>query len=187
MNLPSSHSLTRKMVLSALLTAFAFTSTILLSFKFGFLTYDPKDVFITFVGFCVGPLWSIMSSVVVQFLELVLISNSGPIGFLMGVIASISFCFPAALVYRKKPDLIGATCGLLLGSLLLSLSMLLLNYLITPLYLGMPREEVVVLLKATIIPFNIAKAAVNMTIILLLHNPMTRLLQKANLRTPQQP
>lgn len=182
MNHPSSQSLTRKMVLAALLTAFALISTLLLRFDFaGFLTYDPKDVFLALIGFFVGPLWSMMSSLVVQFLELVLVSKAGPIGFIMGGIASISFCVPAAIVYRKKPSMVGATIGLLLGSILLSANMLILNYFITQLYLQIPREEVVGLFASTIIPFNLVKAAVNTTLILLLHPPVTRALKKANL------
>lgn len=184
MNYQSSQSITRKMVLTALLTAFAFTSTVLLSFKFGFLTYDPKDVFITMVGFFVGPLWSMGSSLVVQFLEMILISNSGPIGFIMGLIASVSFCVPAAIIYRKKPGLIGASIGLFLGSIMLSAVMLIFNYLITPLYLGVPREEVPGLFKTTIIPFNLAKAGVNTALVLLLHTPITRALKKANSLPP---
>ena len=67
-----------------------------------FLKYDPKDAIIVIAGFAIGPMASLIISVIVAFLELITISSTGFIGFAMNIIASASFACIAALVYKFK-------------------------------------------------------------------------------------
>ena len=62
--------------------------------------------------------------------------------------------------------------------------MLLWNYLITPLYMGMPREAVAGMLLPIFFPFNLAKGGMNMAVTLLLYKPVVTALRKANLVPP---
>ena len=63
-----------------------------------FLKYEPKDVIITICGLIYGPLSSFVVSVIVSFIEMISVSETGVIGFLMNVISTCTFSCTAALV-----------------------------------------------------------------------------------------
>ena len=83
-------------------------------------------------------------SIVVAVVEMFTVSDTGPIGCIMNVLATCAFCCTAAFVYKKFHTRKGAVIGLALGTVCLTVVMLLWNYLITPIYMGMDREEIVV-------------------------------------------
>ena len=72
-----------------------------------FLKYDPKDIVIVLGGFIYGPMTSALISLIVSFIEMVTISSDGILGFIMNVIAGVSFSCPAAFIYKAHP------CGIL--------------------------------------------------------------------------
>ena len=60
--------------------------------------------------------------------------------------------------------------------------MLLWNYLITPIYMNMDREEVVVpMLIPVFLPFNLVKGGLNMALTLVIYKPVVTALRKARL------
>ena len=59
--------------------------------------------------------------------------------------------------------------------------MLLWNYLITPIYQGMPREKIVPMLPTLFLPFNLVKGGLNMAAALLLYKPVVGALRTAKL------
>lgn len=126
-----------------------------------FLKYDPKDVIITLGGLIWGPLTSCIVSVIVSVIEMLSVSETGILGCIMNIISTCSFACTAAIIYKKKHTLSGAVMGLVVGSLTMICVMLLWNYLITPLYMGYPREAVVQLLLPAFLPFNALKAGLN--------------------------
>lgn len=69
--------------------------------------------------------------------------------------------------------------GLLAGSIAMVIVMLLWNYLITPLYMGYPRETVVKLLLPAFLPFNLLKAGLNAGFTFLLYKPVISALRKS--------
>ena len=144
-----------------------------------FLEYDPKDVLFVLTGFLIGPVEGCVVVILVCLLEMVTVSTSGPIGLLMNVIASLCFVLPAAFIYRWKKTLPSAIIGLAVGVFTMTASMLLWNYLITPLYTGMPREAVAAMLPTVFLPFNLIKAGINMAITLIIYKPVSILLHKA--------
>lgn len=146
-----------------------------------FLKYEPKDVIITIAGFIFGPLSTFTISIVVSFVEMITISNDGIIGFFMNVVSTVAFAGTAAYIYKKKPNRSGAVLGLLTGTVLMTILMLMWNYLVTPIFLGYPREKVVELLLPAILPFNLIKAGINTAIVLLLYKPVMSVLLKADL------
>ena len=80
----------------------------------------------------------------------------------------------------------GAVLGLSLGIVALVAVMLLWNYLITPIYQGVPRDVVVTMLPTVFLPFNLAKGGLNMAATLLLYKPVVTALRKAHLVAPSQ-
>ena len=111
-----------------------------------FLKYDPSDVIVTLGGFIWGPMTSCIVSVIVATLEMITVSDTGILGCIMNIVQTLSFACTASVIYKKKHTLSGAVIGLASGWLITVIVMLLWNYLVTPLYMGYPREAVVELL-----------------------------------------
>ena len=86
---------------------------------------------------------------------------------------------PSALMYNKERTIRNAAIGLILGVLLMTLVMLAWNYIITPLYQGVPREAVAKMLIPVFLPFNLVKGGLNAGITMLLYKPLSRILKKA--------
>lgn len=143
-----------------------------------FLKYDPKDVVIAIGGFLYGPLSSFIVSVIVSLLEMFTVSETGIIGCIMNIISSCSFACTAAVIYKKRHTLAGAAIGLATGWIVMTTVMLLWNFLITPLYLGYPRQAVADLLLPAFLPFNLLKGGMNFVLTLLLYRPIAAALQK---------
>ena len=147
-----------------------------------FLNYEPKDVVITIGGFLLGPMASLIVSLVVSLIEMFTISTTGPIGAVMNMLSTCAFACTAAMIYKRKHTLMGAVLGLLCGSVLMIGAMLLWNYLITPLYMtGTSREAVAAMLIPVFLPFNALKAGLNSALVLVLYKPLTTALRKTKL------
>lgn len=169
-------SAVKKLVVLALLSAIGYVSMMLIQIPvIGFLKYEPKDIFIAFAGFLYGPLAAFACSVVTAVLELP-VSSTGPIGMVMNIISSAAFACTASLIYQRRRDIFGGALGLVCSVAVQTVSMLLWNYLISPLYMGISRAEIVPMLTAMFLPFNLLKAGINATLTLLLYRPFLRVL-----------
>ena len=147
-----------------------------------FLDFDFKDVVICIGGFTFGPMAAAIMSILVAFIEMITVSHTGPIGFIMNALATCAFCCTACYVYKKKHTKSGAVLGLSLGVVCLVVVMLLWNYLITPLYMtGFSRADVAAMLPTLFLPFNLVKGGMNMGVILLLYKPVVTALRRAHL------
>ena len=173
-------SKTKKITTTAMLCAIAYVMVVIGRIPVVlFLKYDPKDIIITLGGLIWGPMTSFIVSVVVSLIEMVTISENGVLGCIMNIISTCSFACTASVIYKKKRTLSGAVIGLVTGSLMMVLVMLLWNYLITPIYMGYPREAVAKLLVPAFLPFNLLKAGLNAGFTFLLYKPVTTALRKA--------
>ena len=176
---------TRQWVLMAMLSALAYLIMSLVRIPVVlFLKYEPKDVIITVGGFLMGPLASFLISLVVSLVEMVTVSDTGPIGALMNLLSTCTFACTAAVFYKKKHNLKGAVLGLALGSVTMVGTMLLWNWLVTPWYMGQPREVVESLLIPAFLPFNLLKSGLNTAFTLMLYKPLTVALRKTGLLAP---
>ncbi len=146
-----------------------------------FLKYEPKDVVITIGGFLYGPLASLAMSVVVSFIEMITISDTGWIGFAMNVLSSAAFACTAAFFYKKMHTLSGAIIGLIVGSLFMTVVMIAWNYVLTPIYMATPRSEVATMLLPVFLPFNLVKGILNAAITALLFRPLVQTLRRTGL------
>ena len=168
----------------AMLTAVAYVVMILskmLPQVVGFLQMDLKDTVICIGGFIFGPLAAAVIAIVVAVVEMFTVSDTGIIGLIMNVLATVAFCCTASFVYKKVHSKKGAVIGLALGTVCLTVVMLLWNYLITPIYMEMDRSVVAAMLPTVFLPFNLVKGGLNMAVILLLYKPVVTALRRARL------
>ena len=63
-----------------------------------FLKYEPKDVIITLCGLVYGPLSSLVVSLIVSFIEMITVSDTGIIGFIMNVLSTVAFSCTASAI-----------------------------------------------------------------------------------------
>ncbi|MBR1731692.1 MAG: ECF transporter S component, partial [Ruminococcus sp.] len=167
----------------AMLTAIAVAADMFLRLPNigGFLTYEPKDVILTIGAFIFGPVAGLVMSLVVCTIEMVTISSTGTIGLLMNFLASGAFVGVASVIYYRKKTLSRAIIGLIAGSLSMIIIMLLWNYIMTPIYMGVPREAVLEMFLPLLIPFNAIKAGLNSALVLLLYKGVVTALRKSRL------
>jgi len=173
----------RALISMAMLCALAFAADALLRIPNigGFLTYEPKDVILTIGGFIFGPVAGLLMSLVVCLLEMVTVSTTGPIGLLMNFLASGVFVGVSAVIYSRRKTLSRAIIGLLVGSVSMLVIMLLWNYIMTPIFMNVPREAVLQLFFPLLIPFNLLKAALNSSLVLFLYKGVVTALRKTRL------
>ncbi len=173
---------TKRIVTLGLMAALAFAAVALIRIPaVSFLKYEPKDVLLAITGFLFGPIDALIVTVVVSLVEMVSISTTGPIGLLMNVISSCSFVCIAAALYQKRRTLKGAVIGLGIGVVIMTATMILWNYLITPIYQGVPRSVVAGMLVPVFLPFNLVKGTLNAALTMLLYKPVVETLRKAKL------
>ena len=166
---------TRKLTTLAMLAALAIVLVALIHFPLvpaaPFLEYDPADIPILF-----GPAAGLALTAVVCVIQGVTVSAaSGPIGIIMHFLATGTFVLLAGNLYRAHRTRKAALLGLAAGTLAMTAVMCVCNLVFTPLFMGSPVGEVVKLLLPAIIPFNLAKAAINSVITYLVYKPISRL------------
>ena len=176
------NSKAKKVALTGMLCALAFALVVAIRIPVVlFLKYEAKDIIIAIGGFIFGPLTSLIISIIVSFMEMITISDTGYIGMIMNIISTCAFVCTAAFIYKKKHNITGAIIGLVCGVLLTTAAMIAWNYFLTPIYMKLPREAVAKMLIPYFLPFNLAKNSVNAAFILLIYKPVVLGLRKANL------
>ena len=173
---------TKRIVVTAMLSAVAYVVMVAIHLNLvpaaPFLTYDPKDVIIAIGGFIYGPAQVLIISVIVSFLEMITVSDTGIIGFVMQVIATLSYAGVASVIYKRLHTKKGALTALICGTISMAIIMVLWNLLLSPIYLGTDRATVVSLLVPAIIPFNTLKGVLNSVIVLLIYKPIVTALRR---------
>lgn len=174
---------TKKITTIGMLCAMAIIINLMISFPIipsvSFLKYDPKDIIIVIGGFIFGPLTSLIMSAITSVLEIVY--RGGTIlDILMNMISTCTFAMTAAYCYKKMHTKKGAVLGLVFGIIACTVSMIIWNYVIDPIYFQMPRSAVVAMLPAIAL-FNIIKCGLNMAVTLFLYKPVITILRNTNL------
>jgi len=173
---------TRKLTTLAMMSAMAFALAAFVRVPVVlFLRYDPKDVIIAIAGLIYGPFAAFAVALVVSVTQMLTVSQTGPIGLLMNIIASTAFCCTAALVYKKKRTLTGAVLGLTVAAIFATAVMMMWNYIITPVFMNVPREQVVALMIPAFLPFNLISNILNAAFSLLLYKPVRAALQSSRM------
>ena len=136
---------TRKLTTIAIMSALATILAVTIHFPIiplvSFLEFEPKGVILAILGFVYGPLSVLAASCVCAVLEVLFLGGT-ILDMLMNVIANCSFALVAALVYKKLHTQKGAYISLAIGVVTVVITMSIWNYIITPIYYGMPRSAV---------------------------------------------
>ena len=176
----------RKLVVMALLSAMAFLVMVIgripmLSAGPLVLKYEPKDVIILIGGFIYGPVPAALMALVVAFIEMVTVSETAWIGFVMNVVSSCAFVCSASIIYKKNRTMRGAVIGLITSCITTTVVMLLYNYFLTPIFMGVPRAAVAGMLVPLFLPFNLIKSTINAAAVMMIYKPVTMALRKSKL------
>ena len=172
----------KRMVLLAMMAAIAYVVMCFIRIPVVmFLKYEPKDVIITIAGFLFGPFSAFIISFIVSLVEMVTVSDTGPIGCLMNLLSTCCFACTASFIYKRNRTMKGAIVSLIIGCITMVCAMLLWNWLITPLYLGYEREVVAGMLVPVFLPFNLLKGGLNTALVLFLYKPLVTALRKTGL------
>ena len=174
----------KKIVMIAMLSAI---SVILLMIPFlrmpllpaaPFLEYDAMDIPILVGGFLFGPVVGIAITAISALIQGATVSSgSGIYGIIMHFIATGAFVLMSSLVYRKMKNTKGLVLGLIVGVVAMVLIMIPSNLLVTPLFMGTPREVVLGMILPVIIPFNLLKATINAVAVFALFKVIKKPLQ----------
>lgn len=186
MNKTSNKYDVRTLVTMAMLTALAYAVMAvckLIPKVGGFLSLDAIDAVIGIGGFLFGPTAAVMMIVVEAFIEMLTLSTTGWYGFVMNVLSTVLLICPAVLIYRHRGKTSGAVIGLAVGVLFRLLGMIVFNYIVTPMYFGMPRAAVVDLMPMIAV-FNLVKGTLNAALLMVLYPPVSTVLRKAGLVAP---
>lgn len=143
-----------------------------------FLEYDPADIPILIGTFAFGPLAGILLTIVTSVIQgLTVSAASGLYGILMHIIATSVMVLVAGIIYKRNKTRKGAVIALLCGVIAWVIVMIGANLVITPLFMGVPRE-VVWQLMPFIAGFNAIKAGVNAIITFLLYKRISGFLHR---------
>ncbi len=164
----------------AMFSALAFVVSLVFRFPVMFLTFDAKDAVITLAGFIFGPVSALVTSLLAATIELS-ISDTGIYGFIMNFVSSATFSFTASLIYKYRRTFSGSVIAFYSASIILTAVMVGMNILVTPFYMGAPREAVIELIPTVLLPFNFAKALMNSAVAMLLYKPLITALRRARL------
>ena len=143
-----------------------------------FLEYDPADISILIGTFAFGPLAGILLTVVTSVIQGVTVSAaSGLYGIIMHVISTSVLILVSGLIYKYNKTRKGAVIALLCGVAAMTLVMIGANMIITPLFMGVPRN-IVWSLMPFIAGFNAIKAGINSVVTFLLYKRISGFLHR---------
>ena len=143
-----------------------------------FLEYDPADIPILMGTFAFGPVAGILLTVVTAVIQGVTVSAaSGLYGIIMHIISTSTLVIVAGVIYQKHKTRKTALIGLVCGVLAMTIVMIGANMIITPLFMGVPRN-VVWQLMPFIAGFNAIKAGINGIVTFLLYKRISGFLNR---------
>ncbi len=164
---------TNRLVLAAAFAAIAYLCMFLLPIKVSFLTLDIKDSVIAIGALYLGPVAGILISAVVALVEMVTVSQTGIYGFFMNFLGSAVFSATVSLFYTRQKSLKRALLGLICSIAAMTSVMLAFNLIVTPVYLGQPRQAIIDMILPLLLPFNLGKGILNAALTMLLYKPIS--------------
>lgn len=173
---------TRIMVSSAMLAAISIVLVAAIHFPLipaaAFLEYDPADIPILIGAFAYGPVAGLVLAIVVSVIQgLTVSAGSGIIGIVMHIFATGACAFVAGSIYKKNKTRKMALIALVVGALVQTIAMVIMNLIFTPLFMNVPLDVVISMMVPIIIPFNLAKAGINGAITFILYKSISHLLK----------
>lgn len=168
----SSNNTTAMLAKLAMMTAVSIVLLLIVRIPFPpapFLVYDPADVPIYITAFAYGPVAGLLVTLIVCLIQAFMLGGDGLYGFLMHFVATGIVAVVIGLMYAKCKTKKRAMISLVTGVIVAVVVMCFMNLLITPLYMGAPREAVIAMIPTAIIPFNLIKAGLNAVLTFILY------------------
>lgn len=128
-----------------------------------YLKYDPSEIPALIATFAIGPL----SGLGVELVKGILISLLRPgnlggwFGIFMNLLAGVILVVVAGLYYRSEHTKSGAVKAMGLGIGAMTAVMIVANIILTPIFYGIPRPQVLALVLPALLPFNVLKGLVS--------------------------
>ncbi|MEG1583508.1 MAG: ECF transporter S component [Anaerovorax sp.] len=172
---------TVKLIKMAMLCAISLVLVLLIRIPFPpapFLVYDPADIPIFIGAFAFGPLAGFAITVIVSFVQAFILGGDGIIGFFMHVVATGAFVLVSGFIYKRNKTRKTAVIALICGTIIMVVTMLLWNVIVTPIFLGVPKEAVMGMLFTVILPFNLLKAGINSIVTFITYKSIAKFLHK---------
>lgn len=170
---------TKRIATTALFCAVAAIATLFIEFPIlpgvTFLKYDPSAIVALVAGFAFGPATGVVVSVLPYLVHIA--TQSGLYGTFMAIVATLSLVLPASLIYQRNTSFKGALVGMGVGAIVCLVATIAANIVVTPLYMGAPRETVIGMIVPVLLPFNALKIALNCVITALVYKPLSKALQ----------
>lgn len=175
-----------KLVATAMMCALAVVMMLIVRFSLlpnaKFLEYDMGDIPVilstmlinTPAGFIVLFFVSLIQSLTVS-------AASSWQGFIMHMCSTGCYIIILRFFTYKNDSFKRLVSGLVTATVALTIIMIPLNLIFTPMYLKVPVEAVEQLLLPAIIPFNLIKGVLNSIIIILIYKPINSILKKNNM------
>ena len=169
-----------KISVTGVFCALAFIMTVVLRFKVAHLSFDLKDTIIAIISLMYGPIYGVVSSGVVAFLEFLSVSDTGFYGLLMNFLSSATFTILVGTIYKFKRTFAGAIFGVCASVVGVCIVMCVANVLITPLYIPtVDSKAVIAMIPTLLLPFNFCKALINSAATVAIYKPIRGVLKKA--------
>ncbi len=106
----------------------------------GFLKYDPSDVLAILAGFIFGPVDGVII-LLIKNLLFYLLKSGDIVGIAMNFAAGVSYLLPTVLIYRWRKNRVVEIIGYIVGVIVVSGVMVLLNMIVVPKYWKISFEE----------------------------------------------
>lgn len=179
MNRNSNFTSAKKLAGAGVFAALAIAVSFVTSFiKIGYLSLDAGDIIIVLASFIYGPGVGVAISLISSIAGF-LYSGTLWWGALMDFASSAVFAFTASFVYSRRKTFNFAIIGIYSAVVAVTLVMMPLNILITPLYMPVSVDFVLREIPRMLLPFNFAKAIFNGGVALILYKPLVRALRKS--------
>ena len=179
MNRNSNFTSAKKLAGAGVFAALAIAVSFVTSFiKIGYLSLDAGDIIIVLASFIYGPGVGVAISLISSIAGF-LYSGTLWWGALMDFASSAVFAFTASFVYSRRKTFNFAIIGIYSAVVAVTLVMMPLNILITPLYMPVSVDFVLREIPRMLLPFNFAKATFNGGVALILYKPLVRALRKS--------
>lgn len=126
-----------------------------------FLEYDPADVSVIIASLLFGPVSGIIVTIVVSVVQgLTVSASSGLVGIAMHIFATGMYAIITG-VFKGNGSFKRTLIAVIFGALSMTIVMVPLNMIFTPLFMGQPFETVQAMILPIIIPFNLIKSVTN--------------------------
>ncbi len=141
----------------------------------GFLKYDPSDILPILAGFIFGPIDSVLI-LAIKNLMFYLLKSGDIVGILMNFAAGISYLLPVVLIYRWRKNRVFEIIGYVIGVIVVTGVMTLLNMVVVPAYWKIPFEETLKFLP-WIAGFNAIKFSIDSVVNALLRERVEKIFE----------